>query len=399
MGMVLFGFVVLVGAGSCSGDGPKVAGHLKVTGRAEVGAPGEDIADVGGERAVRFGQRVRVREGSAVLTLGDGREIEFRPGSLVEIQSVGSGGDRKVMPSLLAGDLLITSPNTRLPVLAADTKVTVGGTARLSRGFSVTVGSYSGTVDVVSVGSSASFDALHQIVVPAAGVLPPRASPLEFSASDSWDRRLLGDAIELGNELLARSQGFSAQVPASLVGADFFRTLLPGLVDQPSFNAQILSAGRAPGETLVGSAIALVGTKGSFMDRWQAVFAFRDEGAPWGLVTLAQGVSRSPLLTDIDAAIGRGPGIFGGPLANDPKTGPGTGTPGIPTPRTQPGNPIGPTVPTTRPSGGTTPTTIPNPSPLPDPGPSPLNTGSPPLDNTVNSLVEALSGLLRALGL
>ena len=132
------------------------------------------------------------------------------------------------------------------------------------------------------------------------------------------------------------------------------------------------------------------------------MFAFRDQGAPWGLVALDQGVSRVPVLATIEGAIGRGPTLFA--------EGPGTGTPNSVAPpsrggspattsvaapattttvaRPRPGAPV--TTTTTAPPAPTTPTTV---------GPTgPLNTGSPLVDETVNSLVDTLTGLLRSLG-
>ena len=51
-----------------------------------------------------------------------------------------------------------------------------------------------------------------------------------------WDRRYLGDAIDLGDELQARSDGFTAQL-ATGEGhtAGFYRQLMPALENQPDF--------------------------------------------------------------------------------------------------------------------------------------------------------------------
>ena len=125
-----------------------------------------------------------------------------------------------------------------------------------------------------------------------------RPAPLSYDADDAWDRRFLSDAIELGNELEARSKGFSAQVspgrrPHRRVPA---RGCCPTSPPSPTFVAALFDPKRAPGESLVGAAIALEGTRGTFAERWAGVFGFRDEGAQWGLVALDQGVTRVPLL-------------------------------------------------------------------------------------------------------
>src|SRR5207253_2242469 len=107
---------------------------------------------------------------------------------------------------------------------------------------------------------------------------------------------------------------------------DFYRRLLPDLAKQP-FDASLLDPNRMPGETLVGAAITLGGTRGDFRNRWESVFGFHDEGAPWGLVALAQGVDRTPLLATVDAAIGRVPGLAAQPAppAPSPSPSPGAG--------------------------------------------------------------------------
>ena len=81
-------------------------------------------------------------------------------------------------------------------------------------------------------------------------------------------------------------------------------TVLPALDEEREYNADLLDPARAPGETLVGAAIAVQGRRGTFRDRWAEVFAFRGAGAAWGLVALDQGVSSAPLLDTIELAIG-----------------------------------------------------------------------------------------------
>ena len=199
----------------------------------------------------------------------------------------------EVNPVLLGGDVLVTTGTGELALTAGAVGVVVRGAAKVSGGQSVVVSSYTGSADVTVAGQTITVPALRQLVVPAAGPLPPTPTPVAYHAGDAWDMRYLGDAIALGNELDARSQGFSAQVgPTDGRTADFFRRLLDPLAAQPSFTDESLSVDRPPGETLVGAAIAVEGTMGSFDERWTEVFAFRDQGASWGLVALDQGVTR-----------------------------------------------------------------------------------------------------------
>jgi hypothetical protein len=109
-------------------------------------------------------------------------------------------------------------------------------------------------------------------------------------------------------------------------------------------------------------------------------------------------VSRVPLLQAVEDAIARAPATFaqgpsGGGTTSLPST-PGSSSPATTAPArsttttTAPrGRTAGPTTTTTAPP--TTTTTVPR---------GALNTGSPLIDDTVNSLVDTLSGLLRSLG-
>lgn len=368
----------------CSGGGNDV-GRLEVDGRAEVARGGGDYEPVG-DVTLRAGDRVKVAEGTAVLRLGEDREVELRPGSEVELTPRATT-EAGVVPSLLAGDLLVSAPRSGLDVVAANVEVSVAdGSARLSRGLAAVAASYSARLTVRSAGRSITVPALRQVSVPAAGLLPSRPTPLIFQPSDPWDQRKLGDAIELGNQLVARSRGFTAQLGTGEGRTPgFYRQILPALETEPVFDTAMLGPRRDPGEALVGLAITVESTRGRFEERVRAVFDFHDEGAAWGLVALDQGVTRAPLLAGVDAAIGRGPTILaegGAPPTQEPAT--------TLQPRRAPGS-------TTR---GSTPSTIVSPpptgpatgKPLADPGSS--NTGAPLVDNLVNSLVSLLSGLL-----
>ena len=238
---------------------------------------------------------------------------------------------------------------------------------------------------------------------------------MTFSASDPWDQRYLGDAIDLGDELQARSQGFTAQL-ASGEGhtAGFYRQLLPALENQPAFSQSLLQPDAAPGETLVGASIAVQGKNGSFLDRWRSVFGFHDQGARWGLVALDQHVTRGPLLSEVDDALGRRsvgttsaagapgatpPSPLGAPPSSgtSPAEGPsgggggGTGTGGGGTGGGGGGG------------GGSTPPTTAAPGPalpplLPQPGPTPPTTApSNPIEGIIQGVGNVAGGLLGGL--
>jgi hypothetical protein len=79
---------------------------------------------------------------------------------------------------------------------------------------------------------------------------------------------------------------------------------------------------------LVGAAIVALSRRGTFAERWTAVFGFRDDGADWGLVARDQDVDRTPLLDEIGKAIIRATAPLAGP---PPPVGPDAGpAPAIP---------------------------------------------------------------------
>jgi len=137
------------------------------------------------------------------------------------------------------------------------------------------------------------------------------------------------------------------------------------------------------------------------------VFSFRDQGARWGLVALDQKVSRGPLLSEVDDALGRrsvgpAPAALGAPSAavGLPLAG---GAPGPTTPPTDSsGNTIPPspgpnrnTTTTTSPVGAiTVPPIIGGPQP---PG-SPTTTVAPgPVRGLVQGVGNVVGGLLGGL--
>lgn len=420
-----FATFLLVGLAipACSRPSAKAAGRLTVTGRAEVVGTDGGAKTVTKSRTLKAGEQVRMLDGAAVLGLGSGRQLELRKGSTVRLAlERTSAGGTETRAELVGGDVLTSSTGDAATVVAADSTIQVTGVARLSKDLAVVVAVYQGAAGVETAGKAASVPALRQVTVPAPG-LPSRATPITYTATDPWDQRYLGDAIDLGNQLAARSKGLSGQVAAGeSTNVAFFRQLLPGLAQQ-AFDPSLLSADRAPGETLVGAVITLDGAKGQFPDRWASVFAFHDLGAGWGLVALDQGVARAQVLADVDAAISRAPtnsassnqqaagaagSAAGGstrtPTAPSGTSGAGTsggGTSGAGTGGNGSANPTATTVPGTGSGAGQTPATAP---PSTQPGNSidgrqgPLNTGIPLLDDTVKAVVDALTGLLRELG-
>ena len=154
-------------AAGCSSDQLESGGvRLRVERGAHVLAAerGGRLGDVRGERTLHRGARVEVVTGSAMVGFENG-SAELRQGSRLEL------GD---LPTLVAGHALLASPEHRpVTVAAAGSRLTVAGTARLSRDLAVSAASYSGVVTIQSAGRSLRVPALRQAAVPSLGLLPP----------------------------------------------------------------------------------------------------------------------------------------------------------------------------------------------------------------------------------
>src|SRR5207302_7436822 len=200
--------------------------------------------------------------GLAVVHLASDRTLELRSGSELQVLS---------QPALMKGDALATAKATPLTVAAGNADAGVrDGAAHVSRGLGVTAASYVGDLTVNSAGREITLPALRQAAVPGPGLLPAAPTPLDYRADNPWDRRYLGDAIDLGDELQARSDGFTAQLaPNEGHTAGFYRQLIPALENQSAFTQALLPPDRAPREPLVGAAIAVQSRSGDCRDPWR----------------------------------------------------------------------------------------------------------------------------------
>jgi hypothetical protein len=384
-GLAALAALALIPIAACSDDSPS-PGEATLTvhgGAASLVRDGGDRSTVTRKADVHTGDTITVTKGTATLALGDGNSVELRAG-------LGDDADSKLrmaaLPELEAGDALATSQD-ELALDIDGTKVRVsGGSARTSRATGVEVAAYDADVTLDSAGQERRIPALREMQVPALGHPPDAARPFEYDASDPWDRRFLGDAIDLGERLPALADGYSQNLPArSELTPAFFRGVLPGLTDEPEFTFNLLDPGREAGETLVGAAIADLGERGSFEARWRSVFEFRDAGAAWGLVALDQGVDRGPLLGAITQAVEASPITVAGGGTSGGGRGPSSTTATTATTAT--------TVPRGASGGGggsspTTSTTLPTPGEPDQPG---------LLDPLLDPVTDLLTGLINGL--
>lgn len=391
---------VLAGCSRSADPGAGEARLRDVRGRVEVSRDGRTWSRRDGG-ILRRGDRVRAVGSTARAVLDLGRErgrLEIRGGSAVRVGEA---------PELTAGDLLVEPARTPLTVVSRSVRATVasGAAARLRRGLAFDAAVYEGRTSVSSAGRSLAVSALRQATVSGPGLVPTRPSPLRYRDADGWDRRFLGEAIDLGRDLEARSRGITAQLPADAgTTPGFYRLVLPGLDREPAFTGALLDATPAPsGERIVGAAIILAGRRGGFAERWRSAFSFRFEGAAWGLVALDQLVSSpASLVGTVDAALARALTPAGTVAAGGTRPRPaGAGT-GTPAPGSGPG-PTSPATPTTTPTttpGLTTPTTTP-PVTIPETTvptlPPPLEPVGQLVDPLVDPLVDTVGGVVDGL--
>ena len=341
--------VVALAAAGCSHDGPaRDQARLEVDGSATVTLPDGGSKVVTGSATLDFGSVVDVHEGTATLKLAAGQVYELRSGLTRADGTASADSSVRVdaPPELLAGDALVTG-GFPAAIRYDTTTESALGAVKISADVPLAA-AYAGRTSISGAGALSEVRGLRQVV------LTPSAtpSPLAYDGSDPWDRRYLGEAIAFGKRLEALARGYTSDLRAENRSASFFESVLPALADEREFSGDLLDD-RPPGETLVGAAIALEGRQGTFRERWDAVFTFRDQGAAWGLVAADQGVSSAPVLDTLELAIGQSP------LAGSPP--PPTTTPTGPAPTTTTTTSGAP--PTSGPTTTTPPTTPPPPPP------------------------------------
>jgi hypothetical protein len=381
---------------ACSDDGPKEGeARLEVEGRATVERAGGDRETVDGGANVSPGDRVSMLEGVAVMRLAGGTQLELRQGLDPAANTVVVMGTR---PVLEAGDLLVTTSDS-FGLEADGTEVEVTeGTARLTRSFGMGVAAYDADVALDSAGVTAEVPALRQMVVPDLGRPPQEPKPIEYNGLDTWDRRYLGAAMDLGGRLDDLARGLTNTLPDGEGRTPgFFKIVLPGLEDEPDFSGDLLDLDRAPGDTLIGAAITELGDDGSFTSRWNEVFSFHDDGAAWGIVALDQSVESEPLMGTVEEALnsfGEAAEFVQPPTSTPPGTTPSTTPGGDPSdPGGTDGGSDGGTT-TTPPPTDAPPATPPSTPPVTPPSVEPPPALEPVVDPVADLVDDLLGGLL-----
>ena len=407
--VTLVTIVGVVAAVKHSDSGPFGDARLRTDGIASLTRRGLPPKTVSGTVALLEGDIVEAVKGTITIDVPGGAQLEGRAGTgdiegtKVRIPAPGQAAE------LMVGELLVSAAHG-VDVEADGNTVRLepgvdgASAARLSRSLAVGAGVYRGTVTVDSAGQRRTVPALREIEVAVLGRPPTDAKPLTLSSDDPWDRRYLGAAIDLGLRLEDLSASYTRtlrRTDARTVG--FYRSLLPALAAETTFTQDMVDRNpdREQGEILVGGAIAGLGRKAAFADRWDSVFKFRDQGAAWGLIALDQGVSQDPLLAALDSAV-NGTGFeFAQPAGT--RRGGGTSTTVRPTGTTTPGGQSGPSTTTGPPTTSAPPPTsspVPTVPPVTPPTVPPVTpptvppTGVPPTDDLVDTVNQVVGGLL-----
>lgn len=391
--------VVGIVAASTYDDGtsiPEGGAHVQVDGIAAITRAGGGTRELRGGTTLGAGDVVEAKEGTFVVTLADGATIEGRA------RRADVAATRLTIgtpPDLAAGEALVSARNGT-SITAAGSQVALqepGSVVRVRKALGVRSETYKGTMLLDSAGQQRSVPALRRVDVPVLGRPAAAPTPLTVDATDPWDLRYLGQAIELTRTLDSFSRTLTGSLgPAEGRTPGFYEQLLPQLGSADGYGSALFADRRsAPqGETLVGAAIAALGDRGSFAERWRSVFSFRSDGADWGLVATDQGVAPDPLTKALAAAVNSAPLQFAlGPApAATPTTTPPPTTSAPPPATTAPPPPTT-TSPTTPPT--TAPPPVTTPPLLPPPTlPPPPETNVPVLDDLLGAVGGLVNGLL-----
>jgi len=341
--------VAAVSTPTTPGSGPLT---LVATGRAVVESPaGDSVFIEHGDRRIQWGSTIEILEGSATVDLAGAGVLELRAGFASAADSRVTLADDLI--DVVAGEVLALGAVPTIgagPATVEMIDLTDAATAaRVGRGLAARVGVYQGHARVSSANRLVEVGTLEEVTIASARLVPVSAVPIQVDGGDPWDRRFLGEAIDLDAVLGAQSLGITAQLGSRLASGDLVAKALPLVTSQPGYSAGLIAPTRTPGEAVVGAVIAIHAQEGTFIERWERTFSFRDAGAGWGVVVAHGRADPATVLADVAAAIDRA-GLQ--PIADAPGTGPTGPVPtsppvlNPPSEPTEPTEPIEPTEPT-----------------------------------------------------
>jgi hypothetical protein len=304
------------------------------------------------------GSQVRASTGDALVRLRSGdNAVELTGRRLTGGRLRVEAADRIV---LVEGRALVEAGDHAMSIRDEDSSVTARtrkGVIRYDLGLRVAV--YRGAAEVRII-QSYPVPRLRELAL---GTGEPELRPLRLDGQDRWDKRLLGDALELDRQIEVVGRSLEGIYGRQVRGFKFYEDR----VNPPSAVAFLrsgpLALGNllrevAPIDVLAGVIIGLriAGTPGALAKSFSEVILLFRSGASWGVIAAELELAGPEVVAGLEQAL----------------------TPGAPPQKVQP-RPRPRTVvpPTGSPRPSTRPTSSPRPSQPPSPSPSPTTSNSP----------------------
>ena len=294
-----------VGGGGGGGDGSfEVA---EVSGSVSVRAPGAALRTLERGDDIPAGSVVKTGAADSFVRLegGAGRAVELLADTqvtMVDTRTVTLDIGRVLGQTGTQQPLTISSRGTVV-------QVSVGGSSRVERLLgALRVAVYAGSSRVELLGRGVEVPRFRELVVAGGVPLEREPRPLTLSATDRWDRRLLGDVLDFDRELGQFGTGFNAEFGSVPIAPRFFANFVT-LPSVGFLRAQLPT--NQPAEILVGVVFAQqLAAKAANQLQLPQFFTelvgLRDQGATWGLIAKDKGLDLRLALQGVRDAIARG---------------------------------------------------------------------------------------------
>ena len=305
-------FVVLVAAGaSCVGGGGGGGNGsfeaAELSGSVSVRAPD------GAVRTLERGDDVPA--GSVIKTGSDDSFVRLEAGAGRAVELLADTQVTMVDARTVTLDIgrVLGQTGTRQPLTISSrgtvVQVSVDGASRVERLLgALRVAVYAGSSRVELLGRGVDVPRFRELVVAGGVPLEREPRPLTLSATDRWDRRLLGDVLDFDRELGQFGTGFNAEFGSVPIAPRFFANFVT-LPSVGFLRAQLPT--NQPAEILVGVVFAQrLAAEAANQLRLPEFFAalvnLRDQGATWGLIAKEMGLDLRLALQGVRDAIARG---------------------------------------------------------------------------------------------
>ena len=235
-----------------------------------------------------------------VRSPGEEVRLRFRAG-LARLSPAATATVTASTLTLERGQVLVDSEGG-LKAALDDTSIAGAGQYRLASGLAARVAVYDGEVSVTRPAQEQDVVALRQLDLSAFRL--EAAGPLQYRATDTWDRELLADAIAFDGEAARLASGLDSQLGTRPRKPAFYRrfvvqpAVLPVLSDMATV---VRGPAVGPPSGLLLPLFIAQAAPGSVGTAVQAVSDLRADGARWGLIALDLDVSSQRVVAAIDA--------------------------------------------------------------------------------------------------